>query len=293
MLYPKNNRNRSTYHDPLFFEPSKDLADSRTQTYFHWYKGDRNGTQDKNFYPSRWPRITNNERNYSHEVFKFGNCSPLRSNSNNHIPPIKVDQDRFTGPNPELYLKQQQKIKKDTEMRYLNNIKMSREKREKNRWNKIVMEDNASSKRLEEKRLHSKYNRPGKGFNIINNQYANDARGRELALIDSIQKEKINYLAMKRYEQVNTYDPVKGIDIVKRYSKVNSQLKNENQNNQQQDQNYILQNEKSAANIAPIYQLNATNQMSTDKQLEKMLVLSHAELNRRKNRISEFQNKKK
>jgi len=89
MLYPKNNRNRSTYHDPLFFEPSKDLADSRTQTYFHWYKGDRNGTQDKNFYPSRWPRITNNERNYSHEVFKFGNCSPLRSNSNNHIPPIK------------------------------------------------------------------------------------------------------------------------------------------------------------------------------------------------------------
>jgi len=44
---------------------------------------------------------------------------------------------------------------------YIYIYRMSREKREKNRWNKIVMEDNASSKRLEEKRLHSKYNRPG------------------------------------------------------------------------------------------------------------------------------------
>jgi len=299
MLYPKNNRNHSTYHNPLFFEPSKDLADSRTQTYFHWYKGDKSGIQDKNFYPSRWPRITNNERNYSHEVFKFGNSSPLRSStssfsSNSHIPPINVDQDRFTGPNPELYLKQQQKIKKDTEMRYINNIKMSREKREQNRWNKIVKQDNVSSKRLEEKRSRSKYNKPGKGFNIINNQYANDARGRELALIDSFQKQKVNYLAMKRYEQVNTYDPIKGIDIVKRYSEVSSRLNNEKPNNQNnQNQDYKLQNENSAASIAPIYQLNTNDQTSTDKQLEKMLTLSHAEYNRRKDRLSEFKNKKK
>jgi len=92
MLYPKNQRYHSTYHEPLFFEPSKDIADARTQTYFNWYKGDRSHIQDKNFYPSRWPRITNNERNYSHDVFRFGNCAPLHENpssSVNHIPQLK------------------------------------------------------------------------------------------------------------------------------------------------------------------------------------------------------------
>jgi len=91
MIYPKNSRYHSTYHEPLFFEPSKDIADARTQSYFNWYKGDRNITKDKNFYPSRWPRITNNERNYSHDVFKFGNCAPLKgstSNKSNHSPGI-------------------------------------------------------------------------------------------------------------------------------------------------------------------------------------------------------------
>jgi len=308
MLYPKNNRYHSTYHEPLFFEPSKDIADARTQTYFNWYKGDRSHIRDKNFYPSRWPRITNNERNYSHDVFRFGNCAPLHENpssSVNHIPQLK-DTERFTAPKPDIFLRQEQKHRREIRDNHINSIKTSREERERERWNRIVRKDKMEAGRLEDRRLHTKTNKPSKGFNIINNQYMNDASGRELALVDSIEKQKVNYLSLKRYERMNTYDPIKGLDIKKHLVSTTSvrevtpnQLKpikvtsndsiNSNSSSTSSSSLHRLHNENSAASVEPIYRLNVNNRTNANRQLEEMLLTSQSELQRRQERLSEFQ----
>ncbi|ORX78212.1 hypothetical protein BCR32DRAFT_295167 [Anaeromyces robustus] len=321
MLYPKNSRYHSSYHEPLFFEPSKDIADSRTQTYFHWYKGvgegneggrrdnNNNIIQDKNFYPSRWPRITNNERNYSHEVFKFGNCTPLNNNTKKSInylfssssssssPHIR-DIERFTTANIDDYLRNEQKERKEIKQSYINSVKLNREKRERERWNKIVNQDNLAKERLEERRCHSRNNKPGKGFNIVNNQYMNDASGRELALIDSIEKQKISYIALKKYERINSYNPIKGIDIKRKLPVFKSNLEllndysennNNNKSNNNNNNNGLIHNENSAAAVEPIYRLNIKNQSNAENQLENVLLSSNAELKRRRERITNYQ----
>jgi len=304
MLYPKNKRYHSTYHEPLFFEPSKDVADSRTQTYFHWYKGKKNSadnettTQDKNFYPSRWPRITNNERNSSHDVFKFGNCPPLHEtkDSESNISLSKGCNDEFKSLDSEKYLKQQQKLKKENEMKHINGIKLQREKREKERWNQIINSNKENYKRIEEKRIRTRDNRTRNGYNIINHQYVNDPCGQKLALRDSIDKEKYNFLAMKRYEQFNSYDPVKGIDVVKQLPTLKTWLGKldslDTTHDPKQDQAYTVHNENNASSIDPVYRLGMDNQMNTKTQLERLLLSSNKEYQKRKEKVSELQKKK-
>ncbi|ORX59108.1 hypothetical protein BCR36DRAFT_408637 [Piromyces finnis] len=270
MLYPKNNRYHSTYHEKLFYEPSKDVADARTQSYFNWYKGDKNNIKDKNFYPSRWPRITNNERNYSHDVFKFANTSSTTTTD-------KHSSDRFSRGNIDNWLKEEQKQRREISNNHINAVRLSRERRDTERWNKIVNKDIANEKKIVERRLHSKTNKPGKGFNIINNQYTENESGRELALIDSIEKQKVNYLSLKKYERMNTYNPVKGYDIKKRLPEVATKLEPVN--------NHSLHNDNSAASVEPIYYLNVNNQSNATNQLEHMLMSSNSELKRRRERM--------
>jgi len=80
---------------------------------------------------------------------------------------------------------------------------------------------------------------------------------------------------------MNSYNPVKGIDIKKRLPEIASKLEPMN--------THSIHNEKSAASVEPIYRMNINNQTNVNNQLEHMLMSSNSELKRRRDRISEYQ----
>ncbi|KAI9145978.1 hypothetical protein BKA69DRAFT_1046617 [Paraphysoderma sedebokerense] len=151
----------------------------------------------------KWPRVTNNSRNVSSEVMKFG-----------HNLGYKYDLDRYKTDAAEEEKRMRQE-KKEKDMAKWNAKREKLEALEKKRW------EETAKKYVTEQKLHLKRQKTSRsgassvGYNLITSEYCKTSEGQKQKMVDDEAKAKVLQRAQKLYAKNNTFNPLSGKDVTK------------------------------------------------------------------------------